>query len=259
MAKVKFKINGKKVEAERGTYVLPLIQALGIYVPTLCYHPSVKPYGACRLCLIKVKDKRGRFKITTSCNYPAREGIEIFTDTKEVKRARKLIMEMLLAQAPGSEKLKEFAKKIGVKETTLITANNTDKCIICGLCVSVCAEVIGLGCIAFEGKGINRKVVPPWNAPPDSCIGCGACAAVCPTGAITISDVDKYREINKIKVRLPLLKCSKCGKYFVVKKIYEKLKKSFEYMENNDKFLAICEECRRKLTAKNLIEHKKII
>jgi len=254
MAKVRFKINNTGVDAERGIYVLPLIQKLGIYVPTLCYHPAVKPYGACRLCLIEVKDKRSRIKITTSCNYPAQEGIEIFTDTEKVKRARKLIMEMLLAQASGSEEIKEFAKKLEVEKTTMDTAESTEKCIMCGLCIRVCEELIGLGCLTFEGKGVGRKVTTPWNTSSDLCIGCGACAAVCPTGAIIISDVERYREINKTKVRLPLLKCNECGSFFVVDKIYEKLKASFKsIVKNNGEFLNICEKCKRKLLAQKLI------
>jgi NAD-dependent dihydropyrimidine dehydrogenase PreA subunit len=110
---------------------------------------------------------------------------------------RRLIVETLLSQCPGADALRKIAAELGlVKPRFPVSGAPEDKCILCGLCVRVCEEIIGAGALSLVGRGIERKVGTAFEAVPDVCIGCGACAAVCPTGAIDMEKeaVDAFRE-----------------------------------------------------------------
>ena len=113
---VKFQIDGLEVEAEKGQMLLPVAIEYGYEIPHLCYHEAVSPYGSCRLCLVEVT-KGGRTRMTTSCNYPVDAGIEVATATENVLRARRMILEMLLARAPHSETILTMAQSAGVEES----------------------------------------------------------------------------------------------------------------------------------------------
>jgi bidirectional [NiFe] hydrogenase diaphorase subunit len=134
---VKFKANGRDLEAVRESSLLEALLDAGIPVPHLCHHWAVEPYGACRLCLVEVKKGR-RTKLTTSCNYPVLEGIEVTTHSEKIVRNRKMVMELLLARAPGATELVEMAGKLfGMKLSDVRYKLNDpkDRCILCGLCV----------------------------------------------------------------------------------------------------------------------------
>ncbi|MCK4648029.1 (2Fe-2S)-binding protein, partial [bacterium] len=111
---VKLTIDNRKIEVEEGTTLLEAAQKLGIEIPTLCHHQALKPYGACRVCLVEVI-KGSRPGLVASCTYPAEEGLIAKTDTERVKRARRLSIELLLARCPTSEKVRELALELGVK------------------------------------------------------------------------------------------------------------------------------------------------
>ncbi|MFQ6036057.1 MAG: 2Fe-2S iron-sulfur cluster-binding protein [Sedimentisphaerales bacterium] len=178
---VNLTINGQCIGVEEGTTVLQAAQTLGIKIPTLCYHKSLTPYGGCRLCLVELDDGRQK-RIQTSCVYPAQEGLKVYTDTERVAGARKVVMELLLARCPESEEIKRIAAELGVTETRIKKRN--EKCILCGLCIRMCTERMGKAIIGFANRGIERKVIPPFDVQSDICMGCGACAFICPTGAI---------------------------------------------------------------------------
>lgn len=187
---VKLKIDGHQVEAERGTPILKLAQKLGIRIPTLCHWDFVEPYGACRVCTVQVvKGKRKR--MVTACNYPAQDGEEIFTDNEEVRRNRKLILELLLARCPDVQIIKNLAAEYGAEDTRFPKLNQ--RCIGCGLCIRVCNEVVGAHCLGWSGRGVDKEVSVPFGFHTEACIGCGACALVCPTGYITIESVWKEK------------------------------------------------------------------
>lgn len=178
---VTLKIDGQEVQAEEGTPIIKLAEQLGIKIPTLCHYDFVEPYGSCRVCSVEAV-KGGKRRLVTACNYPARDGEEIFTDTEIVRENRKLIMELLLARCPEVPIIQEMAREAGVVETRF--KKLYQECIGCGLCIRVCNEVVGANAIGWGGRGVDREVRVPFEIFTDACIGCGACAMLCPTGYI---------------------------------------------------------------------------
>jgi heterodisulfide reductase subunit A len=191
----KLKLNGKEVEAEDGKTILEVALANNIEIPTLCYLKILEPYGACRLCTVEVKDGK-RSKLVSSCTFPIKEGLEVDTDSLKVKRARKIIFELLLARCPQSDIIKELAKKYGVDQSRLRTYGKIDeRCILCGLCVRTCQDVMGVGAIGFANRGEKRIVTKPFNEYSDVCITCGACEKVCPTDAVDITEITNNKPV----------------------------------------------------------------
>ncbi len=185
-------IDKKKVTAETGESLLDVANRNGAEIPSLCHHPHLKPYGACRLCLVEVK-RNGRTKITTSCNYEVLDGIEVTTVTDQIKTHRKMVLELLLGIAPEAMRIKGLARGHGV-QTPAFKADkppaNRKNCIVCGLCSRVCEDVVGASAITMTGRGDGKGLKVPFDdVIADSCIGCGACASVCPTGAIDMESI----------------------------------------------------------------------
>ncbi|HJX12935.1 MAG TPA: 2Fe-2S iron-sulfur cluster-binding protein [Dehalococcoidales bacterium] len=192
MSELILTIDGKEVRTEEGKSVLEAAKGAGIDIPTLCYHPALEPFGACRLCLVEI-ESQGRQRVVTSCNYPAENGLNVLTRSPEVLELRKGVIELFLAQAPGAEKIRELAKEYGVEEPRFKLGAPDEKCILCGLCTRICEERMGACAINFVNRGVNRQVETPYQVTReidmDVCRACGACAFVCPTGAITIEDI----------------------------------------------------------------------
>lgn len=188
-------VNGVAYQAREEDTVLRVLQREGFDIPTLCYHEALKPFGACRLCLVEVVSG-GRSGITASCALPVSQGLSIKLDTPDIVRARKMLLEMYLAEAPQSQQINELAEKYGVTRTRFVHADTSasgSRCVLCGRCVRVCNELLGLGAINYTGRGVSTSISTPWHEASDVCIGCGACAYVCPTGAIEITDLPDLR------------------------------------------------------------------
>lgn len=179
--KIKFFLNGVEVEAQNRATLIDVAADNGIIIPTLCHYIGLEPYGACRLCTVEI-EKRGRTRFVTACNFPVEKGISVKTDSERVKHIRKLIVETLLARCPGVPFLQKLGKEMGIDKPRFIEGN--EKCILCGLCVRVCNEIVGANAIGFSGRGIERRVSRPFEIDIEKCIGCGACAFICPTDAI---------------------------------------------------------------------------
>jgi len=216
MEKIKIIIDGKEVEAIKDQCVLDVALEHGIYIPALCYHPEVEASGgSCRVCLVEAH-QNGRMRLVTSCNYPAREGLEIKTDTDLVRRIRKGVVELLLSRVPDSKVIRELAAKNGIEEPRFFVDegdNYRNKCIACGLCTLVCEDVVGVSAISMQNRGYDKLPGTPYQKDSQACIGCGACAYVCPTEAISMTDNDDTRKIWGREFKM--LKCSVCGKPYI--------------------------------------------
>jgi bidirectional [NiFe] hydrogenase diaphorase subunit len=259
---VHIKINDKIYEAEEGETILSVCNRVGVDIPALCYNEALAPYGACRLCMVEVVNGPGKKGMTTSCTLKATEGLEIVTDTEKIKHHRNILFELYLAQAPGSEEIKEMAAKYGVTKTRFAEKVKPldplgNKCVLCGQCVRGCDEVMGTAAINYIGRGFNTRVNTPYLEKSDVCMGCGACAEVCPTGAIQFEDIEDKRVMKSwSNTKVPLKKCRICGKYFapdpLTKFSYEKMDPQLaEELED------VCPDCRRKIISKKEILAKK--
>ena len=177
-------IDGRSSTFVPGTTVLEAARSMGIAIPTLCSYKGLSPYGACRVCIVEMDTPRGPKKIA-SCSYPIENNMQVRTDTAAIRESRKVIIELLLAQAPDSTELAAFAKQYDVA-TTPFDKSKDGKCILCGLCVRTCNEVMGRGAISVFGRGYKREVRPAYNEVSSDCQICGACEKVCPTGAVNL-------------------------------------------------------------------------
>jgi formate dehydrogenase (NADP+) alpha subunit len=227
--RLRITIDGRKCSAPDGSTVLEAIRQAGLYVPTLCHDPELRSYGACRLCIVQIEGLRG---LPTSCTTPAREGMVVWTETDEVQKVRRTIVEMAIAEhpqdclvCPKSEhcELLQVARYLGVSRDSVDRLRRTgstrpkdesnpayvydpDKCILCGKCVRVCHELQGVGAIDFAFRSSDTRIVPA-NALPlarSACQTCGECVERCPTGALTPKlAVVPQREVKTI--------CPYCG------------------------------------------------
>jgi NADH dehydrogenase/NADH:ubiquinone oxidoreductase subunit G len=200
---IHIKINEQSLEYEKPITILEAAKELGVKIPTLCHNDYIQPYGGCRLCLVEVATEQApkRTRLMPACCTYIAEGQIVHTDTEKVREARKFMIELYLSRCPDSGDLQRVAREIGVAETSedrdpvgryLLERAKPQfetKCILCGLCVRVCAEITERHALSFEGRGIERKVSPPFHRVAETCIGCRSCAYVCPTDTITIEEV----------------------------------------------------------------------
>lgn len=200
-------VNGCEVEFTDERNLLEVIRKAGIEIPTFCYHSELSIYGACRLCLVLVEGKG----IMAACSTAPAPGMVVHTDTKEIRAMRKISVELLLANhdtdCPTCVRssdctLQSLARKLGVETirykrlekkepidcSSPSIQRDPNKCVLCGDCVRVCAEIQGIGAIDFSKRGSHAKVAPAFDADLGKveCVNCGQCVAVCPTGALTV-------------------------------------------------------------------------
>lgn len=243
-------INGKKIQAEQGASLLQTALDNGIDIPHLCYHPAVKPYGACRMCLVEVTFEshgRKRTKLTTSCNYPVLPGIEVVTDSDKVRENRKGVIQLLRARAPESKQVLALAREYGVEEQVYPVSG--EECILCGLCVQVCRDVMGVEALGFISRGDKKDVGTPFEDLSRECIGCASCASVCPTQCIEVIDKAGTRELPRWRAIHKLVRCRICGNAVATEKHLQHLKRTFNL---DDDLQSICPGCRREFYAERV-------
>lgn len=187
---VSITINGREVEVEEDQTILEVARAEGIGIPTFCSHEELKPYGACRMCVVEIKESSSGVEgLEPACQYRVEPDLVVETNTDRVKSARKVICELLLARAPDNERLQQQANVLDIDEPRVkLEEVEEEKCILCGLCVRVCDEIVKQNAIGFYGRGIEKRVETPFEKISETCIGCGACAYLCPTDTIVIEE-----------------------------------------------------------------------
>jgi NADH-quinone oxidoreductase subunit G len=223
-------IDGKKVSVNQGATILDAALKLGIDIPTLCYDQRLEAYGGCRICVVEVEGARN---LMAACSTPAAEGMVVHTESEKVVKARRDILDLLLANHPldcltceksGDCKLQNYCYRYNVKESSFkgevksysidesneFYISDQDKCILCGKCVRVCNELQCTGAIGFANRGFKTHIATPFERglQNSTCVSCGNCVAVCPVGALTPKKREKYRlwEVKKVRTT-----CSYCG------------------------------------------------
>lgn len=171
------KLNGTDVQVEDGWSILDACNFYGIDIPTLCHYEGLKDYGACRLCLVEIGEGKDA-KLVSSCTYPVHKGLKVRTYTNRIMKARKMVIELMLAQCPNSKIIQDLASKFNVNKIRFKLKN--DDCILCGLCVRMCEEQMDAKAIDFIDRGKNRRVTTPFDMKSEECRRCGGCIYVCP-------------------------------------------------------------------------------
>ncbi len=189
---IRLTINELPIEAEKGWSILEACRDAGIHIPTLCYHPALEPYGACRLCMVEVSLPPRPPRLVASCVTPCEEGMVVQTDTSRVQRSRRMTAELLLAESYNNPEMLALANELGVRQVRFKLPGQ-NPCVLCGLCVRACREIVGVSAISLVQRGIAKKVSPPFEIASSACIGCGTCVLICPTGVLTLSDTGGYR------------------------------------------------------------------
>lgn len=187
---ITLKLNGLPVSVEEGTTLLEAARFLGFPIPTLCHREGLTPYGACRLCMVEIGEGP-KAKLVSSCTYPAQEGLTVRTASERVLRARKMILELLLASCPQSKVIQDLASAHRVTQQRF--RQEHEDCILCGLCVRMCKEQMMAGAIGFRGRGETRSLGTPFDIKSEQCRLCGGCIYVCPACQLrcTYTEPDK--------------------------------------------------------------------
>jgi len=212
-------IDGIPIEIEGEKNILELIRKAGIELPTFCYHSELSVFGSCRLCMFE--DERGR--LDAACSAQPWPGMVIKTNTRRLRKYRKMIMELLLAnhwgdctvcENSGDCKLQDLAsrfhiekvrfprteQKIEIDSSSPCITTDDSKCILCGDCVRMCDETQGVGAIDFAYRGPKMKISTAFGEPmsESGCVGCGQCVTVCPTGALMVrNDTSRlYKDLD---------------------------------------------------------------
>ncbi len=174
---ITFRMNGLEVQAEEGSTILDVAKFYGLEIPTLCYNEGLTPFGGCRLCVVEIGEGL-KSKLVSSCTYPVEEGLVVRTDTARAWKSRRMMIELMLAMAPGSKVLQDMASKYGVTQVRFKPRN--EECVLCGLCTRICAEQMDAQAIGFQQRGHKRKISTPFDMRSDVCRLCGACMYICP-------------------------------------------------------------------------------
>ena len=240
---VNLMVNRRSLSVPGDATLLQAVRAAGVDLPTLCYFDGLPPYGACRLCMVTITAPR--HAVVAACSYPVEDGLVVETNASGAVATRRLALEFLLSRCPRSEVICSLAAREGITGSRFgfpPSEHADELCVLCGLCVRVCRDLVGAAAIGFIGRGAEREVGAPFRVQSEACIGCGACAAVCPTGAVKIEDRDGQRVLRTWNTTVPLKPCPICGKPFAP----EPMAFLRGLVEASEHLWGICPACRRK-------------
>jgi NADH dehydrogenase/NADH:ubiquinone oxidoreductase subunit G len=178
MSEIILQIDGKEVKATEGMTVLEAAQSADIFIPTLCHHEKLEPYGGCRICTVEV-EVRGWTKLVAACLYPLEQDLVVRTRSEKVDKIRKMILEFLLAHAPYSAQLQDLAQEYEADKDRF--EKESSFCILCGLCVRYCAEVKKKNAVGFVDCGARREISFIPEIASKECNSCKECFPLCPT------------------------------------------------------------------------------
>jgi NADH dehydrogenase/NADH:ubiquinone oxidoreductase subunit G len=181
MSEILLQIDGREVEAREGMTILEAAQSTGIFIPTLCHHEKLEPYGACRICTVEV-EARGRTNLVAACLYPVEQNLVVRTRSEKVDKTRKILLEQFLAHAPDAPALQDLAQEYGADKARF--EKESSFCILCGLCVRYCAEVKKKNAVGFVGRGARREINFIPEIASKECWNCRECFSLCPTEAL---------------------------------------------------------------------------
>ncbi|OIO60963.1 MAG: hypothetical protein COX57_06090 [Alphaproteobacteria bacterium CG_4_10_14_0_2_um_filter_63_37] len=225
---VKVTIDGKTVEVPRDHTILQAAEVAGVDIPTMCFDPRIKPFGACRMCLVQVEGGRG---LATACTHPVMPDMVVTTQTEQIAANRKTLLELLLtyhpldcptcdkggectlqnlsfAHGPQTSRLEAPKHHYTVDDRSPLIQIDNNLCVLCEKCVRMCDEVIDVAALAMSYRGYHTKVVPSFGKVLD-CEYCGACVSVCPVGALG-DKLYKYRSRPWDQAKKESI-CTYCG------------------------------------------------
>jgi bidirectional [NiFe] hydrogenase diaphorase subunit len=181
MSELLLLIDGKKVKATEGMTLLEAARSAGIFIPTLCYHEKLEPFGGCRLCMVEL-ESRGGTRLVVSCVYPVEKNLVVRTRSEKIDRIRKTILELLLSHAPDALDLQDLVQEYGANKDRF--EKEASFCIHCGLCVRYCAEVKQKNAVGFVDRGIRKEISFIPEIAFRECWNCKECFPLCPTEAL---------------------------------------------------------------------------
>lgn len=237
---MEIKIDGKLCYAAFGETILDVAKRNEINIPTLCHNEALSGLGSCRMCIVEIL-QNNRSKVVTSCIYPITKEIEIKTNSEKIVKMRKTILRLLSARVPKNEYISKLMEEYKVPKETRFRSDDTEHCILCGLCVKACAE-LGTNALATVNRGVTKKISTPYDEPSLDCIGCASCAEVCPTHSIKVTMQNGIKTIWGKEFKL--MKCENCGDEFATQKQYEFVQKKLNKASNEK---VLCPKCRKKL------------